>query len=594
MTPFSGSLALPGSKSYANRAIIAACLSQGRTLLTNATPCDDVVLMVRNLQAMGFALNWKDKERGELEIHGGMPKERKQGKTILDCENAGTTLRFLTSLACIVPGQWEITGNAHMRTRPIGDLVKALQSLGAQIEDVDGSPPVRITGAAMRGGDVLLDASKSSQYLSSLLLIGPLLHDGLRLSLSSTLASPSYIDLTVSIMNTFGVQVSRDQKTELKNTYCVQSNKYASVDTLMIEGDWSAAGAWLVLSALSGSRLDYTNVDPKSLHGDRALVDGLKALMEPGDFTLDCSDLPDQVMNIALFAAFRQGTTTIVGAKNLRLKECDRLRVTTQEFSKVGIDITEHDDGLIIRGRKPHTKGLVLLDPFDDHRMAMAFGILGSLVPGIQIKNPDCVSKSYPSFFHDLERIKARSKPIAIVGMRGAGKSSLARRVGSLAHRRVVDTDHEIRSLHGQIDVFVQQKGWPAFRFEEEKVVAAHLKPGCVLALGGGAIESQSTRDLLKQKAVTIWVQMSEKGSIQRLRETKRPPLTDLPLEEEVRQVLVKRNPLYNDVATIAVPEDIPFSRQPQFVLAELRAFMASYDVHTRRFLYRMTETVRR
>ncbi len=628
LTSFALSLPMPGSKSYANRAIIAACLSQGSTTIHNATPCDDVTLMVENLQKMGFALTWANEQSGELHIQGGIPTispSKNDGYTKLDCRNAGTTLRFLTSLACIVPGRWEITGSERMRHRPVGDLVRALQSLGAQVEATGDCPPLRIQGGTLRGGSVALDASKSSQFLSALLLIAPVLSEGLHISLTSTLASPSYVDLTENILKTFGVKITHNTETNHESritNYDIRPGKYTSPGTLAIEGDWSAAGAWLVLSMLTGSSVDYTNLDPQSLQGDRMFVDGLRMLMEPGDFTVDCTDLPDQVMNLALFAAFRKGTTIITGAKNLRLKECDRLQVITQELRKAGIDIAEQDDGLIIRGLprsqiiKLHSARLpsspirsggsktsapaedvstggnasrqcIMLDPHDDHRMAMVFGVLGCIVPGISVKDPGCVSKSYPRFFQDLAAARSHGKPIVIVGMRGSGKSSLARRLGAKKGLPVLDVDAQFVARHGPIADFVKEHNWEAFRAEEERIIAECVKPGCIVALGGGAVESAHTRVLLKERAIVIWMQMSERGTIERLTLTKRPPLTDLPLEQEVPQVLARRDPLYRELATIILPERTPFSAHISFVIRELLAYTASYDPLSRRFSYR-------
>lgn len=560
--PFALQLAMPGSKSYANRAIIAACLANGTTTLLHATPCDDVALMVENLMKMGFKVRWIDAATGELEIHGGIPAAGKSD--ILFCENAGTTVRFLTSLACIVPGNWTITGNDHMLKRPIRDLVAVLRSLGADISDTDGCPPVTIRGGTLKGGKAVLDASKSSQFLSSVLLISPMMEQGIELELSSTLASPSYVTLTENIMSTFGVKV--EHKTENTNTFIVRQSQYSAVPSLAVEGDWSAAGAFIVLSALTGGTIDYLNLDPQSQQGDRALVDGIKMLMQPGDFEIDCTDIPDQVMNLALFAAYRRGMVTITGAKNLRLKECDRLHVITTELQKAGIDITEQEDGLIIRGKPPQNRGTITLDPHDDHRMAMCFGILGCLHPGIVIKNPACVSKSYPAFFTDLEKMHRSAKPIFIVGMRGSGKSNLGRRLAPKLTLRHIDTDRIFEAKHGKIAEYVAKHGWPAFREEEEKIIADSFVPGVVVSVGGGAIESEKTRALLK-RAIVIWVKMSEQGTVKRLQLTKRPALTDLPLEEEVKQVLQKRDPLYRAVATLPLPESVPFSQQLPYLM---------------------------
>lgn len=575
--PFSGSLTMPGSKSIANRAIVAACLSEGETIIQNATPCDDVVLMVENLGKMGFDISWVDKEKGEIKIVGGIPASSSNDVIRLSCENAGTTVRFLTSLACIVPGEWEMTGNEHMLKRPIGNLVETLRSLGAEIDATNGCPPIRIKGGTLKGGSAIMDASKSSQFLSSLLLVGPMLPQGLSLTLASTLASPSYIELTKNIIQTFGGKLS--VQTNNPHTFIVQPSPYVSPGSFTVEGDWSAAGAFIVLSALTGGRISYANLDPHSLQGDRSIVDGIKMLSQPGDFEADCTDLPDQVMNLALFCAYRSGSTRILGAKNLRLKECDRLKVITQELSKTGIDIKEEEDGLFIRGRRPKLAKSTILDPHDDHRMAMCFGILGSLISGISINNPACVSKSYPHFFEDLASLHHATRPVAVIGMRGAGKSNLARRVASRLKLQFIDTDKEVERMHGKISDLVAAQGWPKFRELEAQAIETSLKPGAVIALGGGAIETERVRQMLREKAIVIWMHMTPRGTAERLKITRRPALTSLPLDEEVKMLHEKRDPLYGELAHIIVPEHMPFARQHLFVEKELQLLLRSYDI---------------
>lgn len=562
--PFRSKISLPGSKSLANRAIIAACCTPGTTVIQNATLCSDVRLMIESVKQMGFLVSIDDESLGTITIVGGLPKEPREAE--LFCGNAGTTVRFLSSLACLVPGQWVITGDERMRTRPMKHLVEALRSLGADIEATGDCPPLRIRGGSMRGGLVSLDASVSSQYLSSLLLVGASLPEGLTVALTSSIASPSYVELTIAVLRSFGITVERGSASQ----FHVPHQPFRSPQTYAVEGDWSAAGAFLVLSALTGGSIDYTNLNPHSTQGDRALVDALKLLSSPGDFHLDCTDVPDQVMNLAVFAAFRTGTTTITGAKNLRVKECDRLAVLTHELSSIGVAITQHEDGVVVRGGSPLKAGITL-DPHDDHRMAMAFAVLGMLGRGVSITNPSCVAKSYPSFFRDLMTVRRSGIPIVIIGMRGAGKSNLGRKLASALGLSFLDLDREIERESGMpIPEFVRINGWDAFRTNEEQAATRCLHSGHVVALGGGAIESAITRQRLTE-CIVIWMQMSAQGTVRRLTLTKRPPLTNLPLQDEVTQVLARRDPLYRACADVILPERVSFQRQIPFILAALR-----------------------
>ncbi len=571
-------LMLPGSKSHANRAIVCAALSSTATTIRHATPCDDVLVMVANLKSLGFNVRWVSEQNGELRIEPGIPQG---GKAPLDCHNAGTTLRFLTSIASFVPGEWTVTGDEHMKRRPIGDLTKALRALGAVITDKGGCPPLEILGGTLRGRTVRLKADISSQYLTSLLLIAPLLSDGLLIELAGALASAGYVALTEKTMKDFGVKISRKE-----NTFLVQHAEYVSPPTYEIEGDWSAAGPWLVLEALTGSTIRMPNLQQDSFQSDRKLPEVIRKLQKSGDITLDCSEIPDQVMNLCVFAAFRKGVTTFTKIANLRKKECDRIHVIATELKKAGIDIRERDDDLVVRGLGGFEKishGSVTLDPHDDHRMVMAFAILGLIRGDVIIKNPDCVQKSYPTFFMDLEKIIYDSKPISIVGMRGVGKSALGRKLAGKLRMKHVDSDHVFEDLHGPIREFIAAKGWDEFRKKEEEVIASVIVPGIVLSLGGGALGSAKTRKRIKDTTVAVWLQAKESELVQRLQSGKRPPLTNLPLHEEVRKFLLERGPHYREVARIEVSPKLRFGEQVPFVLRALRQIFLGIPPKPRR-----------
>ncbi len=562
--PLQASLTLPGSKSHANRAIVCAVLAKGTTVIHGATPCDDVAVMVENLGKLGFDVSWIDKEKGELRINGGIPA--KAGKGTLDCHNAGTTLRFLVSLACIVPGEWTITGDDHMKKRPIADLTTALKSLGADIRDTDGCPPIHIRGGTLKGGEVTLDASISSQFLSSLLLIAPMLENGLSVTVASTLASSGYIELTKKTMKDFGIQISQKS-----NTFIVQSGTYDSKSTYDIEGDWSAAGAWLVLRELTGSMITFPNLRPDSTQSDRALPSVLGTLRTSGDIVIDAAQIPDQVMNLAVLASRRSGSMTVTNAANLRRKECDRLAVITSELSKAGVRIAETADGIVVHGSKAEgaTKA-VTLDPHDDHRMAMCFAVLGLLRGNVSISNPDCVGKSYPAFFRDLEELLKSTRPVTVIGMRGVGKSSMGKRLASKLKLKHIDTDKLFEKKHGPIRPFVAEKGWPAFRAAEEEVLAEALLPGRIVSLGGGALISEKSRKLVRDRSIVVWLKASETELVKRLGNEKRPSLTDLPLHEEVKKLVAERTPHYREAAHIEVGEKLRFSEHTAHIIREL------------------------
>ncbi len=574
--PSSVSLTLPESKSHANRALIVAVLTEGETILNGVARCDDVLVMIRNLQKMGFDIQWMDRAKGVVRVQGGMPTQRKHRPVILDCHNAGTTLRFLVSLTSIVAGKWLVTGNHHMKKRPIKPLVDALCTLGVPISSAEGgTPPVHITGGGALKSSVEIDASMSSQYLSSLLMIAPMLPDGLTIHMKEEIASEQYVRLTEQVMRDFGISIKKEN-----NCYTIPHQSYHSPKKYTIEGDWSAAGPWLALNAITRSSITFTNLNPHSTQSDRALPSIIETMKKNEDITIDCTHVPDQLMNLCVIAAHRSAKTTFIGAKNLRLKECNRLQVITQELSKLGVPIHEHDDGVIVDGSyiPPHPENHpITLNPSADHRMVMAFAIIGMIRGGVLIEDPKCVQKSYSNFFQDLKKVLKNTRPIAIIGMRGVGKSSLARRIASLYQLPCVDTDRLIaKHIGSELSPFIIHNGWSAFRQVEAKIIAEAMQHGRVISLGGGAIETESVRQLLQEKAIVLWISADASTIIHRLEHAKkkRPSLTGKSHTEEVPEILKKRNPLYESLADITIDGNQDFSVQEQSAIEELSSFL--------------------
>lgn len=579
--PVEALLTLPASKSHANRALICACLAEGVTNVLCIRPSDDILLMVENLSRMGFEIKWEDKRKGILKVSGGLPVSTptpspsptgggEAGKTevVLDCKNAGTVFRFLLSVAALIPGHWIFKRDESLRRRPIDDLLAALQTLGAEILVTED---IHVIGGKLQGSMVTVNAGISSQFLSSLLLIAPLLPRGLHLEAEGKISSSSYLDLTEKVMKDFGILIKKKV-----NTFIVQNTAYQSPASYEIEGDWSAAGAWLVLNKLTGSRIAFSNLNAHSLQPDRLLPAAIERLGKRGNVTIDCSGIPDQVMNLAILAAFRKGTTTFTNISGLTHKESDRIAVLCTELPKAGIDVRRVSGGVSVKPSPsmPHKK-MVILDPAGDHRMAMAFSILALLQGSISISDSGCVSKSYPDFFTDLASVASSSRPIVIVGMRGAGKTALAKKLAKKLSLACLDSDKLFESQHGSIASYVSANGWPAFRREEEKIIAEGLKSGTVFSLGGGAVESQRTRKLLKERADVVWLQVAKKDLLHHLSYRKRLPLTTLSHEEEIHALLLKRSPQYREIATIMLPPALRYSEQVPFALRQLRNLAA-------------------
>jgi 3-phosphoshikimate 1-carboxyvinyltransferase len=409
--PIDAAVSVPGSKSLTNRALVVSSLAQGTSRLSNILHSDDTLYMMAHLRSLGLALH-ASHDQVEIEGAGG---EFSPVQASLFCGNAGTTVRFLTALCTLVPGTQLVTGDKRMRARPIRDLVHALMRVGADLEDTHGCPPVTVRSGVVRGGHVEVQARLSSQYLSALLMIAPYAQQAVSIEVAGNLVSESYIELTLSVMASFGVAVERPDARQ----FIIPQRRYQG-RPFAIEGDATSAGYWWALAALTGSRITVNNVQPSTRQGDieflpilermgcmitreqGVCVHAPRQLKSPG--VVEMNRLPDGVMTLAVLAALAQGETRIANVANLRIKESDRLAALVTELRRIGIEAEELPDGLRIQGGKPHGADI---ETYADHRMAMSFAVLGARVPGIRIGTPECVSKSYPTFFEQLQKLSA-------------------------------------------------------------------------------------------------------------------------------------------------------------------------------------------
>jgi 3-phosphoshikimate 1-carboxyvinyltransferase len=407
--PIVTEVSVPGSKSLTNRALVVASLAEGTSRLSNVLHSDDTRYMMTHLRTLGVTLH-STANLVEIEGRGGLFPTLDAS---LMCGNAGTTVRFLTALCALVPGRQIMTGDQRMQARPIQDLVEALAGLGADVEASDGCPPVTVRSSVLRGGHVRVQANVSSQYLSGLLMVSPYAQQPVMLDVVGKMVSPSYIELTLDVMAAFGVTVDRSEA----GRFSIPQQRYRA-RSFAIEGDATSAGYWWALAAVSGSRITVRNVPGASHQGDVELlpilermgceislsqgvtVQGPATLRSPG--VVDMNRQPDGVMTLAVIAALARGETSIVNVANLRVKESNRLAALVTELRRVGIAAAELPDGLRIDGGEPHG---AVIETYADHRMAMSFAILGARVPDMRIRDPECVSKSYPTFFEQLQAL---------------------------------------------------------------------------------------------------------------------------------------------------------------------------------------------
>ena len=403
---------VPGSKSYTHRMLIAAALANGVSILKNALVSEDTLFTMEALRQMGIQV---DVNGTDVHVNGKSGNLEPCGAAIY-LGNSGTSMRLLAALAALGKGTYMLTGNARMQTRPIKDLLDALQQIGIKARSVknNGCPPIEVTGATISADQVDINCQKSSQYLSALLLIAPTTPQGLEIRVAGGQpVSRPYIDLTVALMKTFGIRLDREGYQKFK----VPGGQLYHADRYVVEADCSQAAYFWGAAAISGAEITVMGVRTDSAQGDVGFVELLRQMgcrvsrksnsigVAGGPLhaiEADLADMPDQVPTLAVVAAFSRGTTVIRNVAHLKSKESDRLSATVSELKKMGIEATCTADTLVVRGGKP--KGAII-DTYDDHRIAMSFAIAGLRVPGVCIRNESCVEKSFPAFWQVLEEL---------------------------------------------------------------------------------------------------------------------------------------------------------------------------------------------
>lgn len=409
---FSASHSPPGSKSISNRALLCAALSRGDSSLTGLLDCDDTRVMANALSALGVAskVDWAE---GSARLTGSAgPFSIKAVQ--LDCRNSGTTLRFLAACLAAMGGDYLVDGNLRMRQRPVEDLLLALNQLGSPARSLhaNGCPPIEIKSSGWSGSSVSVRGDKSSQFLSGLLLAAPLAHSPVSIEVSGTLVSRPYIDLTLGVMQRFGVEVQRLSESRFQ----VAPQTYLATD-FAIEPDASSASYFFAAAAICGGTTRILGLGTNSLQGDLRFVELLKemgcdvqinsqeAQVTGGDLHgIDCTmtEISDTVQTLAAVALFAQGPTRIRGVAHIRHKESDRISDLARELRRAGATVEEQPDGLLITPTQLHPTEF---QTYDDHRMAMSFALVGLRENGITIADPNCVTKTYPNYFRDLQRV---------------------------------------------------------------------------------------------------------------------------------------------------------------------------------------------
>ncbi len=452
--PLNASVRVPGSKSLTNRALLIAALANGRTKLTNALFSDDSNYFAKALQELGFDVQL-DETNSEMTVQG-LGGKIPAPNAELFIGNAGTAARFLSAFLTLGHGEYVLNGEPRMRERPIHDLVHALTQLGANIATADDKPwamnfrpssvdssqvflPVKITADGLRGGKTKIAGDISSQFLSALLMVAPYAESPIEIELTTELNSKPYVDMTIAMMRDFGVNVKRNGYQSftipLSTFHLPASNPSTSLRTSLqspisnyelpitnypIESDASAASYFFAAPAICGGTVKVENISRNSVQGDIKFLDVLAQMgctvtetdhcllvtghSELRGIDIDLRDLPDTAQTLAAIAPFATSPTRIRGIASARHKETDRVHATCAELARLGVQVDEHEDGMTIYPCQTFQPATI--QTYNDHRMAMAFSLIGLRFDGVTIENPSCVSKTFPNFFEVFESLR--------------------------------------------------------------------------------------------------------------------------------------------------------------------------------------------
>lgn len=405
-----GEVHLPGSKSISNRVLLLSALANGTTHITNLLDSDDVRHMLNALTALGVSYQLSAcRTKCEVQGIGGL-FQLPQAITLF-LGNAGTAMRPLTAALAASQVDVTLTGEPRMYERPIGHLVDALKQLQADIRylDNDNFPPLQIKGKALQGGKVQIDGSISSQFLTAILMVAPLLAGDSDIEIIGELVSKPYIDITLALMQRFGVTVRNN---DYQRFIIRGGQQYQSPGNWLVEGDASSASYFLAAAAIKGGSIKVTGIGKHAVQGDIHFADALEAMganVEWGDDYImvtrnsltgidrDYNAIPDAAMTIATTALFAKGPTVIRNVYNWRVKETDRLAAMATELRKVGAEVEEGHDYLKIT--PPVQLKHASIATYNDHRMAMCFSLVALSDTAVTIEDPDCTAKTFPGYF---------------------------------------------------------------------------------------------------------------------------------------------------------------------------------------------------
>ncbi|MFF7470312.1 3-phosphoshikimate 1-carboxyvinyltransferase [Streptomyces sp. NPDC008092] len=404
-------VAIPGSKSVTARALFLAAAADGVTTLVRPLRSDDTEGFAEGLARLGYRVG-RTPETWQVD---GRPQGPALPEAEVYCRDGATTARFLPTLAAAGHGSYRFDASEQMRRRPLAPLTRALRDLGVDLrhEEAEGHHPLRIEAAGVEGGEVTLDAGQSSQYLTALLLLGPLTRRGLRIRVTDLVSAP-YVEITIAMMRSFGVEVAREGE-----VFVVPSGGYRAT-TYAIEPDASTASYFFAAAAATGREVTVPGLGRGALQGDLGFVDVLRRMGADVEIaedrttvrgtgtlrglTVAMRDISDTMPTLAAIAPFADGPVRIEDVANTRVKECDRLDACAENLRRLGIEAVTGDDWIEIR---PGTPAPAEIKTFGDHRVVMSFAVTGLRTPGVSFDDPGCVKKTFPGFHQAFGELAA-------------------------------------------------------------------------------------------------------------------------------------------------------------------------------------------
>ena len=407
-------VAVPGSKSITARALFLAAAADGVTTLLRPLRSDDTEGFAEGLTRLGYRVG-RTPDTWQVD---GRPQGPAAAEADVYCRDGATTARFLPTLAAAGHGTYRFDASAQMRRRPLGPLSKALRDLGVDLrhEEAEGHHPLTVRAAGVEGGEVTLDAGQSSQYLTALLLLGPLTREGLRITVTDLVSVP-YVEITIAMMRAFGVEVRREG-----NTFVVPPGGYRAT-TYSVEPDASTASYFFAAAAVTGGEVTVPGLGEGALQGDLGFVEVLRRMGarvtvgrdattvrgtgELRGLTVNMRDISDTMPTLAAIAPFASGPVRIEDVANTRVKECDRLEACAENLRRLGADVATGPDWIEIRPGAPLVGGTDI-KTYGDHRIVMSFAVTGLRVPGISFDDPGCVRKTFPGFHEEFGALRAR------------------------------------------------------------------------------------------------------------------------------------------------------------------------------------------